>query len=150
MDNLIESSPKKPNWLRVRAPNSTEFFNTQKLVRNLSLNTICEEAACPNIGECWSKKHATIMILGSVCTRACTFCNIVTGNPSKIDLNEPERVAKAIFDGFPVTILQNVHALVQTLPKIIIVACFLLQHSPIFGHAASSQIVFNDKFLTSF
>ena len=97
MDNLIESSPKKPNWLRVRAPNSTEFFNTQKLVRNLSLNTICEEAACPNIGECWSKKHATIMILGSVCTRACTFCNIVTGNPSKIDLNEPERVAKAIF-----------------------------------------------------
>ena len=97
MDNLIESSPKKPNWLRVRAPNSTEFFNTQKLVRNLSLNTVCEEAACPNIGECWSKKHATIMILGSVCTRACTFCNIVTGNPSKIDLNEPERVAKAIF-----------------------------------------------------
>ena len=97
MDNLIESSPKKPNWLRVRAPNSTEFFNTQKLVRNLSLNTVCEEAACPNIGECWNKKHATIMILGSVCTRACTFCNILTGNPSKIDLNEPERVAKAVF-----------------------------------------------------
>ncbi|MEE2954953.1 MAG: lipoyl synthase [Pseudomonadota bacterium] len=97
MDKLIKSSPKKPNWLRVRAPNSPEFFDTQKLIRNLSLNTVCEEAACPNIGECWSKKHATIMILGRVCTRACTFCNIITGVPSKVDLNEPERVAKAVY-----------------------------------------------------
>lgn len=98
MDKLIKSSPKKPNWLRVRAPNSPEFFDTQKLIRNLSLNTVCEEAACPNIGECWSKKHATIMILGRVCTRACTFCNIITGVPSKVDLNEPERVAKAVYE----------------------------------------------------
>ena len=97
MDKLIKTSPKKPNWLRVRAPNSPEFFDTQKLIRNLSLNTVCEEAACPNIGECWSKKHATIMILGRVCTRACTFCNIITGVPSKVDLNEPERVAKAVY-----------------------------------------------------
>jgi len=97
MDNLVKTPLRKPDWLRVRAPNSTEFFNTQQLIKSLSLNTVCEEAACPNIGECWSKKHATIMILGSVCTRACTFCNIVTGLPSKIDLNEPERVARAVF-----------------------------------------------------
>lgn len=87
---------KKPDWIRAKAPQSEGFFETQKLMRNLKLNTVCEEAACPNIGECWSKKHATIMILGSVCTRACAFCNIDTGKPDQLDPHEPERVAEAL------------------------------------------------------
>lgn len=87
---------KKPDWIRAKAPQSEGFFETQKLMRNLKLNTVCEEAACPNIGECWSKKHATIMILGSVCTRACAFCNIDTGKPDLLDPHEPERVARAL------------------------------------------------------
>jgi lipoic acid synthetase len=73
-----------------------EYQNTEALMRNSKLNTVCEEAACPNIGECWSKKHATIMILGSVCTRACAFCNIKTGRPDLLDPHEPERVADAL------------------------------------------------------
>ena len=87
---------KIPDWIRAKAPQSEGFFETQKLMRNLKLNTVCEEAACPNIGECWSKKHATIMILGSVCTRACAFCNIDTGKPDQLDPHEPERVAEAL------------------------------------------------------
>jgi lipoyl synthase len=87
---------KKPDWIRAKAPQSEGFFETQKLMRGLKLNTVCEEAACPNIGECWSKKHATIMILGSVCTRACAFCNIETGKPDLLDPHEPERVALAL------------------------------------------------------
>src|SRR6516164_7084345 len=73
--------PRKPDWLRVRAPGSPEYHVTRRLMRELRLNTVCEEAACPNIGECWKQKHATIMILGQVCTRACTFCNVATGRP---------------------------------------------------------------------
>jgi lipoic acid synthetase len=87
---------KKPDWIKVKAPVSQEYQNTRDLIRSHSLNTVCEEAACPNIGECWSKKHATIMILGSVCTRACKFCNIATGIPDKLDPHEPERVASAL------------------------------------------------------
>ncbi len=87
---------KKPHWIRVKAPVSVEYQNTQALMRASKLNTVCEEAACPNIGECWSKKHATIMILGSVCTRACAFCNIKTGRPDLLDPHEPERVAMAL------------------------------------------------------
>ncbi len=85
----------KPAWIRVRAPTSKAFGETRDLMRELGLNTVCEEAACPNIGECWSKKHATVMILGDVCTRACAFCNIKTGMPRKVDTNEPEHVAEA-------------------------------------------------------
>ncbi len=87
---------QRPDWIRVKAPVSVEYQNTQRLMRESKLNTVCEEAACPNIGECWSKKHATIMILGSVCTRACAFCNIKTGRPDLLDPHEPERVATAL------------------------------------------------------
>ncbi len=88
--------PRKPDWLRVRAPGSPEYQATRRLMRELRLNTVCEEAACPNIGECWKLKHATMMILGQVCTRACTFCNIATGRPDLVDPNEPERVGVAV------------------------------------------------------
>jgi len=87
---------KKPDWIRVKAPVSREYHETVDLMRSLKLNTVCEEAACPNIGECWAQKHATFMILGSVCTRACRFCNIATGMPDKLDPHEPENVAKAL------------------------------------------------------
>jgi len=86
---------RKPDWIRVKAPVSREYNETRKLMRALSLNTVCEEAACPNIGECWKQKHATVMILGSVCTRACTFCNVATGKPDLLDPHEPEHVAEA-------------------------------------------------------
>jgi lipoyl synthase len=87
--------PRKPDWLRVKAPGSPEYQATRRLMRELSLNTVCEEASCPNIGECWKQKHATVMILGRVCTRACTFCNVATGRPDHLDPLEPERVAAA-------------------------------------------------------
>lgn len=86
---------RKPDWLRVKAPTSAEFARTRALMRTLSLNTVCEEAACPNIGECWSKRHATVMILGETCTRACAFCNVKTGMPGPVDPAEPEHVAEA-------------------------------------------------------
>ena len=86
---------RKPDWIRVKAPTSREYAATRDLMRGLSLTTVCEEAACPNIGECWSKKHATMMILGDVCTRACAFCNVKTGLPRKVDPLEPEHVAEA-------------------------------------------------------
>jgi lipoic acid synthetase len=87
---------RKPAWIRVKAPTSPEYHETRKLMRALSLNTVCEEAACPNIGECWKQKHATVMILGSVCTRACTFCNVATGKPLSVDPHEPGHVAEAV------------------------------------------------------
>ena len=87
---------QKPSWLKVRVSNSKDYLETKDLIRDLKLNTVCEEAACPNISECWSKKHATVMILGSVCTRACAFCNIKTGRPDKLDPHEPERLAIAV------------------------------------------------------
>lgn len=89
-------SPKKPDWIRVKAPTSKIYQETHETARRLKLNTVCEEAACPNIGECWTKKHATFMILGSVCTRACAFCNVKTGRPDLLDPHEPERVAAAV------------------------------------------------------
>jgi len=92
-DNPVQ---RKPDWLRVKAPTSPEYMETRQLMRGLSLNTVCEEAACPNIGECWKKKHATFMILGAVCTRACAFCNVATGRPDKLDPHEPEKVAEAV------------------------------------------------------
>lgn len=86
---------RKPDWIRVKAPTSKGFHETRKLMRDLNLHTVCEEAACPNIGECWTKKHATVMILGDTCTRACRFCNIKTGMPMPVDPLEPEHTAAA-------------------------------------------------------
>ena len=86
----------KPSWIRVKAPNSKAYHETKDLIDELKLNTVCQEAACPNIGECWAQKHATVMILGSICTRACRFCNVATGIPQKLDPHEPERLAVAV------------------------------------------------------
>jgi len=86
---------RKPSWIRVKAPVSKEYNATRKLMRGKNLHTVCEEAACPNIGECWAKKHATFMILGDTCTRACAFCNIKTGRPLKMDPLEPMNTAEA-------------------------------------------------------
>jgi lipoic acid synthetase len=91
-----QPSPRKPPWIRVKAPTSPEYQATRRLMRELKLNTVCEEAACPNIGECWKEKHATMMILGAVCTRACTFCNVATGRPDQLDPHEPARVGEAV------------------------------------------------------
>jgi lipoic acid synthetase len=87
---------RKPPWLRVRAPGSAGYNETRRIVREHGLVTVCEEAACPNIGECWSVGHATMMIMGEVCTRACAFCNVATGRPGPLDPSEPGRVAAAV------------------------------------------------------
>lgn len=87
---------RKPDWIRVRAPTSPVFKETNEIVRENKLVTVCEEAGCPNIGECWSKKHATFMIMGDTCTRACAFCNVKTGMPGALDANEPDSVAIAV------------------------------------------------------
>ena len=87
---------RKPDWIRVKAPGSPAYAETQKIVRDNNLVTVCEEAGCPNIGECWSKKHATFMIMGDTCTRACAFCNVKTGLPEALVRDEPEKVAVAI------------------------------------------------------
>ena len=87
---------RKPEWLRVRAPGSEGYAQTRNLVKANGLVTVCEEAACPNIGECWSQSHATMMIMGEICTRACAFCNVTTGKPNPLDPTEPARVAEAV------------------------------------------------------
>ena len=87
---------KKPDWLKVKAPISKGYFETKKIVDSHNVFTVCQEASCPNIGSCWSKKHATMMIMGDICTRACSFCNVATGKPNKLDLSEPIRVAKSV------------------------------------------------------
>ena len=94
--NPDRPQPRRPDWLRVKAPVSKAYNETRKLMRAHNLVTVCEEAACPNIGECWSQKHATMMILGSVCTRACAFCNVATGRPDLLDPHEPENVGAAV------------------------------------------------------
>ena len=86
------SSGRKPDWIRVKAPTSPAYGETKRLMKKLNLTTVCEEAACPNIGECWAQKHATVMILGDTCTRACAFCNVITGKPGPVDMLEPENV----------------------------------------------------------
>jgi lipoyl synthase len=86
---------RKPDWIRVKAPVSPGYVATREIVRANGLHTVCEEAGCPNIGECWEKKHATFMIMGDTCTRACAFCNVKTGLPSALDPAEPEHVAEA-------------------------------------------------------
>ena len=92
-DNPIQ---RKPDWIRVKAPTSKAYHETRQMMRELNLATVCEEAACPNIGECWAKKHATIMIMGDTCTRACAFCNVATGIPKPLDPMEPTNVAVAV------------------------------------------------------
>lgn len=87
---------KKPSWIRVKAPVSKGFHETNEIVQENKLVTVCEEAGCPNIGECWDKKHATFMIMGEVCTRACAFCNVATGVPTALDTDEPRRIANAV------------------------------------------------------
>ena len=95
--NLPDSPiQRKPDWIRVKAPVSREYQATAKIMRDNKLNTVCEEAACPNIGECWAKRHATMMIMGEVCTRACAFCNVATGKPAALDPLEPLNVALAV------------------------------------------------------
>jgi lipoic acid synthetase len=91
-DNPIQ---RKPDWIRVRAPTSAVYHETRALMRAQNLVTVCEEAACPNIGECWARRHATMMIMGDTCTRACAFCNVATGVPAPLDATEPARVADA-------------------------------------------------------
>ncbi len=87
---------RKPSWIRVKAPTSEAYHATRRVVREKRLHTVCEEAACPNIGECWQQKHATVMILGDTCTRACAFCNIKTGMPQMVDPQEPARLADTV------------------------------------------------------
>jgi lipoic acid synthetase len=87
---------RKPSWIRVKAPSSPGYHDTRRLIHGKRLHTVCEEAACPNIGECWTQKHATVMILGDTCTRACTFCNVKTGMPRAVDPHEPERLGDAV------------------------------------------------------
>ena len=87
-----EKMERKPDWIRVKAPTSQGYLETKKMLNEKKLHTVCEEASCPNIGECWAQKHATVMILGSVCTRACSFCNIETGKPDIVNPHEPENV----------------------------------------------------------
>ena len=90
-------SPRKPDWIRVKAPVSPVYGETKRLMRDLDLVTVCEEAACPNIGECWAQKHATVMILGEICTRSCAFCNVRTGKPNPVNPLEPEHVGIMAF-----------------------------------------------------
>ena len=87
---------RKPKWIRVKAPGSGVYKETRQIIRDNGLHTVCEEAACPNVGECWDKRHATMMIMGEVCTRACAFCNISTGKPSPLNPSEPQNVAEAV------------------------------------------------------
>ncbi len=87
---------RKPDWIRVKAPSSSVYGETRRIVKDNKLHTVCEEASCPNIGECWSKRHATMMIMGDTCTRACAFCNVRTGLPDALDGAEPQRVADAV------------------------------------------------------
>ncbi len=88
--------PKKPDWIRVKAPTSEGYKQTRDIMREHKLVTVCEEAGCPNVGECWSQGHATMMIMGEICTRGCTFCNVATGRPDALDVFEPGRVADAV------------------------------------------------------
>ena len=95
-DNPIQ---RKPDWIRVKAPNHPVYHETRALMRANRLTTVCEEAACPNIGECWSQRHATMMIMGDTCTRACAFCNVATGQPNPLDHGEPG-IRTRIHSGF--------------------------------------------------
>ncbi|MCI4665194.1 MAG: lipoyl synthase [Neomegalonema sp.] len=90
------ASPRKPSWIRVKAPSSAGYVGTREVIKTHGLSTVCQEAGCPNVGECWDKGHATMMIMGEICTRGCSFCNIATGRPDALDPFEPGRVALAV------------------------------------------------------
>lgn len=92
----MQETLKKPSWIRAKAPTSQGYKNTRAIVKENNLHTVCEEASCPNIGECWSKKHATFMIMGDICTRACAFCNVITGKPNALNPDEPKYIGEAI------------------------------------------------------
>ena len=94
--NPVHPIKKKPNWIRTRLLNTENYFNTKKIIDKKKLFTVCEEANCPNITECWSKRHATFMIMGDTCTRACAFCDVKTGKPGKLDSFEPIKIAQAV------------------------------------------------------
>ena len=96
LKNQPSTVAKKPSWIKVKAPLSQGYIETKKLVKDNSLKTICEEASCPNIGECWSKGHATFLIMGDICTRGCAFCNVKTGIPFKLDPSEPDRIGLSV------------------------------------------------------
>ncbi|HNB23176.1 MAG TPA: lipoyl synthase, partial [Candidatus Melainabacteria bacterium] len=99
MVTTTDSSPikqPKPEWLKVRLPTGAGYKNVKSLIEEHDLHTVCESAACPNRGECWSNSTATFMILGNICTRSCGFCNVITGKPTELDLDEPRRVAQAV------------------------------------------------------
>ena len=98
VNNPINEIKKKPSWIKTRILDSKNFFKTKEIINKGKLHTVCQEASCPNISECWSKKHATFMIMGDVCTRACSFCNVKTGKPTYLDLNEPYKIAQATKD----------------------------------------------------
>jgi lipoic acid synthetase len=91
-----QEQPKKPSWIRVKAPTSEGYKQTRDILKSKKLVTVCEEAGCPNVGECWSQGHATMMIMGEICTRGCTFCNVATGRPQALDAFEPGKVAHAV------------------------------------------------------
>ncbi len=91
-----QAQPKKPDWIRVKAPVSQGYKDTREILKTNKLTTVCEEAGCPNVGECWSHGHATMMIMGEICTRGCSFCNVATGRPDALDVFEPGRVAHAV------------------------------------------------------
>ena len=131
----INPIKKKPEWIRSKIVDSKIFFQTKKVINQNNLVTVCQEANCPNITECWSKKHATFMIMGDTCTRACAFCDVKTGKPSSLDIFNGSKISRSV--GLPVLTSQNAQALVHVSPIIIKVACFLLQHSVIFGQFAS-------------
>ena len=95
VNNPISPIKKKPAWIRTKIIDTKNFFTTKEIINKKKLHTVCQEASCPNISECWSKKHATFMIMGDTCTRACAFCNVKTGKPGKLDLLEPFKIAQA-------------------------------------------------------
>ena len=96
VNKISNPVPRKPAWIRVKAPTSNLFKTTNDIIKKNNLVTVCEEAACPNISECWQKKHVTFMILGDICTRACSFCNVKTGKPDTVDVFEPFKIAKTV------------------------------------------------------
>ena len=95
VNNPINPIKRKPNWIRTKIIDTQNYFKTKEIINKKKLHTVCQEASCPNISECWSKKHATFMIMGDTCTRACAFCNVKTGKPSFLDSEEPFKIAKA-------------------------------------------------------
>ena len=92
----INPIKKKPSWIKSKLSNSQEFFLTKSIVNKFKLKTVCQEANCPNITECWSKRHATFLIMGDICTRACAFCDVITGKPKPLDPFEPQKISKAV------------------------------------------------------